>query len=124
MSFNYPSGPVFFGVSVLPSVLYKQQRKVLNSSSLKISKFYYCQCHYANYCYKNNNNFSKSYDLDCLGQPKSIKKNKKKTLSRSLYPKSKKIQGLFKDLPCNLRNFQGKWNSRTFQDCVNPVLCS
>ena len=78
MSFNYPSGPAFFGVSVLPSVLYKQQRKVLNSSSLKISKFYYCQCHYANYCYKNNNNFSKSYDLDCLGQPKSIKKNLKK----------------------------------------------
>ena len=39
MSFNYPSGPAFFGVSVLPSVLYKQQRKVLNSSSLKISYF-------------------------------------------------------------------------------------
>ena len=39
MSFNYPSGPAFFGVSVLPSVLYKQQRKVLNSSGLKISYF-------------------------------------------------------------------------------------
>ena len=39
MSFNYPSGPAFFGVSVLPSVLCKQQRKDLNTSSLKISYF-------------------------------------------------------------------------------------
>ena len=41
----------------------------------------------------------------CLGQPKSIKK----TLSRPLYSKLKKIRGLFKDL---LRNME-KWISRT-----------
>ena len=41
----------------------------------------------------------------CLGQPKRIKK----TLSRPLHPKLKKIRGLFKDL---LRNVE-KWISRT-----------
>ena len=44
-----------------------------------------------------------------LGQPKSIKK----ILSRPLHSKLKKIQGLFKDL---------HRNSRTLQDCANPVI--
>ena len=39
-------------------------------------------------------------------------KNHQKTLSMPLNSKLKKIQGLFKE----------KWNSRTFQDCVNPGL--
>ena len=42
----------------------------------------------------------------CLGQPKSIKK----TLSRPLHSKLKKIRGLFKDL---LRNVDFKDFSRT-----------
>ena len=42
-------------------------------------------------------------------------KKHQKTLSRPLHSKLKKIQGLFKDLHRNLRTFQGKWISRTFQ---------
>ena len=42
-------------------------------------------------------------------------KKHQKTLSRPLHLKLKKIQGLFKDLHRNLRTFQGKWNSKTFQ---------
>ena len=38
-------------------------------------------------------------------------KEHQRTLSKPLNSKLKKIQGLFKE----------KWNSRTFQDCVNPV---
>ena len=49
-------------------------------------------------------------------------KKYQKTLSRPLHLKLKKIQGLFKDLHRNLRAFQGKRNSRTFQDCANPVM--
>ena len=40
-------------------------------------------------------------------------KKHQKTLSRPLHSKSKKMQGLFKDLHRNLR---------TFQDCANPVI--
>ena len=46
-------------------------------------------------------------------------KNLQKTLSMPLNSKLKKIQELFKDLHRNLRTFQGKWNSRTFQ---GPLL--
>ena len=47
------------------------------------------------------------------------------TLSRPLYSKLKKIQGLFKDLLRNLRTFQGKREFiRTFQDCAYPISCS
>ena len=42
-------------------------------------------------------------------------KKHQKILSRLLHSKLKKIQALFKDLHRNLRTFQGKWNSRTFQ---------
>ena len=41
-------------------------------------------------------------------------KKHQRTLSRPLHSKVKKIQGLLKDLPRNLRTFQGKME---FKDC-------
>ena len=51
-----------------------------------------------------------------LGQPKSIKK----TLSRPLHSKLKKIQGLFKDWHSDLRTFQGKMELKDFSRLCEP----
>ena len=46
-------------------------------------------------------------------------KKHQRTLSRPLHSKVKKIQGLLKDLPRNLRTFQGKIE---FKDCSRTSL--
>ena len=47
-------------------------------------------------------------------------KNNKKTLSKPLNSKLKKIQGVFKDVHRNLRTFQGKMKFKDFSRLCEP----